>query len=354
MNNGIPSGALIGQNLIKQNRLRDITNAAFAGSNSNKVNIYIDLSNILSPLLSESFNPDAMLHENEIAANVINMIMHYRTFYWKYYKVATEFHLVWSTNCPTVAQMFYANYNLAYINNRKYSGHKIDIIIANMVVLQEVLQYIPDCSLTLGTFETGVIMSYIMRHNQDPHPNIIITKDIMTMQAACNNPNTVIFRPVKKSGEDESIFINPHGNGIIDYLCDLRKTKRPDLIRVISPKLIGAILAMTRVPERGVKSLLNLSTALQAIDAAICKDSLLNDYNSNCITVAQALESNIATKLLSGSINDRFKAIDQEYQLICFNNNPERLNYIGCMNKSNEQELHKLLTEKFHGIELKI
>ena len=77
MNNGIPSGALIGQNLIKQNRLRDITNAAFAGSDSNKVNIYIDLSNILSPLLSESFNPDAMLHENEIAANVINMIMHY-------------------------------------------------------------------------------------------------------------------------------------------------------------------------------------------------------------------------------------------------------------------------------------
>ena len=55
--------------------------------------------------------------------------------------------------------MFYTNYNLAYINNKKYSGHKIDIIINNMVVLQEVLQYIPDCSLTLGTFETGVIMS---------------------------------------------------------------------------------------------------------------------------------------------------------------------------------------------------
>ena len=352
MNNGIPSGALIGQYMIRSERLRELTNSVFRGSDSNELDIYIDASSILSQLYTEAFNTSAMLHPNEIAAGLINLITHYRNFYWNYYKVVTTFHVVWSTNCPKVAQLFYSNYNTSYTAAAKYSSEKIDIILENMKILAEVIQYIPDCSLTLGTFETGVIMTYIMRNINNSHPNIIITKDLMTMQACCHNLDTVVFRPQKKDGEDLSIFIT--NNGMIEFLCDKRKVIKPDTVSFISPKLIGMILAMTRVPERGIKALIQLPLAIQALDAAICKGDLLNNYNSNAITVSQALDNKVSTRLLSNSIAERFKAIDLEYQLICFNNNPERLNFVGCMNKSNPQKLHSLIDKYFNGIEVKL
>ena len=238
------------------------------------LDIYVDVSNILSQLYTEAFNTSAMIHPNEIAAGLINFIHHYRTFYWNYYKVATTFHLVWSTNCPKVAQQFYFNYNSTYMATAKYHSEKIDTIFKNMEVLSEVIQYIPDCSLTLGTFETGVIMTYIMRQENNNHPKIIITKDLVTMQACCHNEDTVVFRPQKKDGEDVSIFIKNYG--IYDFLSDKRKTSRPELINCLSPKLIGMVLAMSRVPERGIKAVINLPSAFQALDAAIAKGDLLN------------------------------------------------------------------------------
>ena len=353
INEGIAAGAIIGQNLIQYNRLKDITNAAFTGSNASFVNIYIDLSNILSPLFADGCNPSAMIHENEIAAGIINLIYHYRTFYWKYYQVETRFHLIWSTNCSKFSQLFCKDYNPKISAVQKYSPNKIDVILKNMKVLQDIVQYLPNVSITIGTFETGVIMNYIMNIVGDKNPNIILTKDIMTMQAVAHYPQTFAFRPKKQNGTDNSFYISPYGMGLYDYLCDLRSVQRPELLHAINPTMIGLLLSMTRVPERGMKALLTLPNALQAIDTGISQGSVLNNYNSNAITVAQGLDDKVKSRLLSNAINERFKAVDLRYQLNCYMNTPERVNFIGFQNKYEPQTLHQKVDIYFKGIEVK-
>ena len=174
------------------------------------------------------------------------------------------------------------------------------------------------------------------------------------MQAACHIPETVIFRHKKSNGVDSSFNIIQNGMGIYDYLCDLRNNTRPELLHAINPSLIGMVLAMTRVPERNVKSIVTTPNILSAIDTAIAKGSLLNEYNSNAIIVSSTLDPKVSSRLITNGINERFKSVDYRYQLHCYRNNPERVNFVGCLNKFDPQTLHDIIDRYFKGIEVKL
>ena len=101
---------LIAQNYIKYNRLVELTNFAFAGSDANECDILIDLNSALLPLYN-TYDMSLDKSEWEIASTIINMIAHYRSFYWSNYKVRTRFYFIYSDNLGQYNKMYFPSYN---------------------------------------------------------------------------------------------------------------------------------------------------------------------------------------------------------------------------------------------------
>lgn len=298
-------------NFIKYDKMRDLTRYALGWSDSNHLNVFIDMYSILRPLT----NPDVMIIDYTVlSACVINMCAHIREYYNTRHHVNTSIYIVYSENTPTNSKIFYNGYNEVRENAVRKSAHMNEFIYTNREILKTICPYLDGIYYIEDTFETAVVIHDIIRQLEERSvisPNMIISRDIYMMQLPAIRENTVIFRPCKTEDGDMSYAIT-NANVLDRYLEDTNRTN-PVLLKGLSPRLLSLIMSLSNLPCRNITSLFNITKSASIIRHAISNMTLLNDYNSEPAYKLDIMNQSLG-KVNASMVDSRFKAIDLIFQ----------------------------------------
>ena len=269
-NNTVVGDQYMISHYIRYERLTELINTEFYNSNYNEINLFIDAYSMIKSVYG--LNPSQFIDKFSIASCIINACAHYRKFFWTRYKVTCKIWIVFSRmDCSILeANAFYHGYGNIFTTE---NNPDMDILISkNMEILNTLCPYIPDVSFIQSGYEPGLAFGNIA--SKYPNiPNIIVSKDPWNLQVVGNLPNVYMLRPVKRNGEDLSLLIN--NRNVLQFYTSLRKTDCD--ISNINSTFISFIIATTRFPERGVKSLHNLSSIIKYLSYAINQNYISND-----------------------------------------------------------------------------
>lgn len=312
MNERVSIEQMIAGSFIKYNKLNELIPQSYAGSNCEEVNFFIDLNSVLKQLYSIDSWTYKYQNRYGITATVLNMCAHYRDFF-RAIGVYCNIYIIYGLNCPSVNDQFVKGYNSKFIEAYIKKQDTTSMIEDNLNVLNLICQYLPYIYFfNIDRCEVSSMIDYIINttHAKEKNiENIILSKDVLALQLVPLY-DARILRPSKTKDGDES-FIVDNFNLWNHFIADYRKGKVP--INKISNTFFQNILPMTRVPERGMFSILNIQRAFHVIDSAINLGFLEPNkfYNQSSInTVLQMLE--ISCNPIE--LEMRFKAINSHYQ----------------------------------------
>jgi len=305
---------LLYSNYIKYDKLKDLINESFKGSNVTKIAVMIDMYSIC-----KSIYRDGVIIGNTgsiLTSSIINMIAHYRYFFRNYYQTESIFFIVNSINCGMSNIANYINYNKSFRDILEHRPDITEFIKTNIDMLDVLCQHIPDTYLINTNHETGVIMYQLITkilNNDLTNKNIItsesviiITRDQYNYQLPAINNKVVILRPKKGINSDESYYINQNNVLEIYHLENDNKFNNTNL----HPSLLSFIMALSSLKCRSIKKLFTRPKAISIIEDSIKSLYIKNNYT---LSPQDALPQYIdnQTKYI---ISKRFQAIDIIYQ----------------------------------------
>lgn len=340
-------------NYVKYDRLKSLIDQFYQGSNAEILNIYIDLFPIIKSIYR--LNSKCMFTDKlSIASCIVNMCAHYRQFFKTRYGVSTNIFLIYSLSTGESNRLFYNKFNKEFITDNR-TDNLNGILNDNMVILAEIVQYLPNIMMRASDSVEANILIYdtILKEKTfgNTNPNLVITKDIYTMQLLEMGEDIKILRPYKREGKDESIIID--SSNWIECLIYLRKVKlniTPE-IKYIDSGLFGFVLSLTRLPERNIESFISLPIAIKNLSNLISNNKILNAYNNDVMFICEQYNSIKGIKQIDPYfIDQRFKAIDLKYQYGTVNN--AVLAYNGIINLFNDIAIKEINEKYFSKIPL--
>lgn len=319
--NMVSTQAILTTNFVKYTRLNDLIQFAFAGSDAENLNIYIDLYGVVKTLFSDSLRTDISDYTS-MTSTIINMCGHYR-FFFRAIGVETKIFLIFSYNCPETNRKFVSGYN------RSFFGKKDNRIIKEMVdlnnqLLELLCPYLPDIHFLKTDFESSVLMNYLImtEYNKgNKNPNLVISKDLYPCQLTYYHPNTAYIKPKKIRGEDVSRITpgNNHEKYISEFwrmVASCRNISLPD--NLIHPCLFPIFSAMTRFPERSLESVVSIPRAFKILYDISRQDPIPVLPR---ILETHAMECGINLPL--NTIEGRWKSIDLSFQTMLYESSME-------------------------------
>lgn len=312
---------LMYKNFIKYDKLVEMVNTVFVGSNATSINIFIDVYSMVK-ILYKSKN---ILIEDysSLTASIINLCAHLRDFFRTRYNTTSKIYIVASKNSPTMNILSYPSYNSDIIGSMNSMTSIDEMVVNNMELLETLCPYLPDIFFIKGEYETGVYMYDIMCKNEilgNIDPNIIITRDPYNFQLIPMRENTVVFRPKKQSGADLSYYLDKN-NLFERFLITDRLVVAKNKI-TINPGLFTVFLALSKLPERRIKSLFNTTKAINILDEAVATLRLHNGYNSDMERVWNSIYKDSFGSIGYSTFKSRFDVIDIQSQHYGFANSP--------------------------------
>ena len=307
---------------VKYDRLTNLINQEFAGSDATEVNLLIDVGDILCKIESQCLYYEiAPSNDLVLMAGLINLVAHYRQFFKTRYGCTTKIWLINSGN-NSISPLYDRNFK------PKVPGQQYFI---DGSIFDAMCRYIPDIQYVYGSVDFATIASFIMGYHNSRFPYIALTKDPYEFQL-CARPNTWVLRPKKNKGQDVSYLVN--NTNAIYYYCKESFKRVPSKIEYPTD-IIGIIMALTRVPTRGLKSMYSLDNALNMLDIRVANSSIPLKYPWDPNLFFNGLDHYV-----SGSINkdipqlvNRFKAVDSVFfQLLGYKEMPESKIYNGIIN----------------------
>lgn len=309
----VPIEAVLFGNFIKYESMGRLTLESFNGSNSNTVDVYIDLYQMFLPIYKCLMIKDYTV----ITTAVINLCAHIRGFYRSRLGVETNIYLIYSPNMSTNNSILYAGYNSTY-SMRIMSNQKIHKAVDfNLGLLRTLCPYLPNIYFREGTVEPAVMMHDIIckKYSRgDITPRIIYSKSQYAFQLPSIWENCAVFRKKTYTGQDISRSITPE-NVIMEYLYETR-TKLYE--NTIHPSLLSLLMTLTNLPQRNVKTLFNVKTAMNLISQiGIVR------YTPDIEETYDALSQIKNIGLPKQMFVNRFRAIDLFYQHMLYTNMAE-------------------------------
>lgn len=351
---GINSSAMIDDNIlnfiysyyVKYARLTELINTEFAGSDATEVNLMINVNDILCKVeaYSKAFNVPPS-NDLVLMAGLINLIAHYRQFFKSRYGCTTK---VWLIN--SIDNAISPLYDRNYKTKLPSAQYNID---AN--IFDSMCKYIPDVQYVSGRADFVTIASFIMSyHVADKSPYIVLTKDPYDFQLCAKN-NVWVLRPKKKNKDDISYLVNNYN--AIYYYCEETFRKIPPMKKFENypTDIIGIIMAMTRVPTRGLRSIYSLDNVLTNLDFRIANSSVPLKYPWDPNLFFNGLD-----RCVNGTINkdipqlvNRFKAVDSVFfQVLGFKQMPESKTYNGIINLYDPKGMQEINEKYFKNYPL--
>lgn len=303
---------LITGSFVKYSKLVPLIAQSYVNSPATEINLFIDLNSILKQMYSVDSWTYKHRNQFEIAATVINMCGHYREFF-RGLSVTTNIYLIYGLNCPTINDTYVKGYNSKFIESYIKKPSVTEIIDQNMKVLNLMCNYLPHIYFfDIGTNEVSAMVDYLINMTKARErgiENLVISKDILMLQLIPEQ-DARILHPKKTKDGDES-YILDNSNMWYHFFTDIRKSKIPN--ELISNVFIQNILSMTRVPERGLFNIMNITKAFHVIDTGV-KTGFLDPTKfytqSTMNTILQAMGIGINPT----ELEMRFRAINTHYQ----------------------------------------
>lgn len=283
-------------------------NSQYAGSD--KINIFIDVTKIIRSVNIEIMNgykDDDNYYS--LCASLLNLCAHYKNFFNSGYNVSTNIFLLYTS------ENFI--YNTKHVKEYKYYGKFIthrDMTCFNLDILADVCKFLPNIYFISTGTECIIPMYDILVNKNDSTPSIFITKDPYNWQSIMLN-GVSIFVPVKYKGNDNSYIVD--GNNIYEALCHVRNCKYNNY--GLSPLLYPVLLAMTKVPERGLHQLKSINFSMKWLRSCIDKFIIPNSYIAP-ITGGIDMNNDTIMGMIDGSgingfeLRERLLAIDMQEQ----------------------------------------
>lgn len=314
---------------VKYDKLTQLINANYAGSNATTLNLFIDVNNILRKIQDYSLKSGVFTNNYlTIMAGLINMAAHYRNFFRTRYGCHTK---IWLINAT--------ENKMSSLHDKSYIYPSVDYNICRIdnELMATTCTYIPDVMYSVCNTEFSAMVMYILSDEEyvpgaPIPPSIAITKDEFVYQLATSmNYDIRVLRPSKYKGEDNSYIINSE-NALQIYAGSSTN------IMGLPSSILPVYMAMTRVPSRSIKSLYKAPTAIKILANAAMKNTAFlkypwdpEHYFTQLAEVSKDIMPNMANDipLLKG----RFKAIESVYFLpLAYKHLPKVTSYIGMVN----------------------
>lgn len=314
---------------IKYNKLRELTLQEFANTpnaNATKVNIYIDLYDMLYSLYTSKVN----IQDTEaITATVLNLVGHLRGYFRRTHRVDTKIYLIYgATNSDTQEKLIFGGYNRKGKQIISENPRINKSILEVFSQLELLCKYIEEVYfIQVNEFESSVIIfDRILKEeaNDASVPNIVITKSLYAYQIPAYTMNTRIYRPFKSKGEDKSYIVNK-SNCLYRYILDRRSStgineELDNILSKLNPELISFIMTLAGIYSRGVKPIINITSTLREINKMIENQVIINGYNSIIDYPITAYRMHPALVTNKIEIISRYKGIDLRMQHMIFMN----------------------------------
>lgn len=347
---------------IKNNQLMNLTMGAFQNTpyaDCNNVNIYIDMANITKSL----YKPGVTIGDYAtVTSSIINLCAHMRSFYRRYCNAGTKIFIIYSDMTKNyLHSTFYPGYYQKYLSMISYKGQITDMINQNLELLEILCPYLHGIYFIKTNEEFAVKALDIMYREEasgNADPNIVLTKDLYAYQLPAIKPNTVIFRPKKSNGADESWLVN-HTNVLQSFIASSRNIKEDNSANkalsksyTMRPEMLSLLMTLTNLSCRNILSILNINTAINKLLVCLADNSIINGYNADMSEVYYSLLNKESKFPIScQSLISRFKAIDLTFNHTCYMDNPEsKLNYI--IDLENPEEVRAINNKWFKNCPL--
>lgn len=250
-----------------------------------------------------------------ITSTMVNLCAHLRSYYWTRHHVNTNIFLVYSDLSVPYNKTFYPQYNAG--NDLKVNANPriTEFIDYNMGLLDTLCPYLPDVYFVRGVYEPSVIiLDLIFKEEASGNmaPNLVFTRDDIAMQLPACHPNTTVFLNNKRTGV--SLYSNIT-NAIPIYLLKSGRKKLMenqstlDKLSVIDSSVLGALIALTNLPGRNMKSEYDINKAINIIYSAFTRKSLIGRM-ANPVDLYNALFVGQESKMSVDSFVFRYKAVD--------------------------------------------
>ena len=248
-----PEQILVTNYFPKYQVLKQMTAIAFSGSTAEEVNIYLDITKMVSHL----YNPFVRIeHPLSVAATILNLCAHLRSFYRTYYSVESTFFLIYSDMSNTYNCNLIPDYNKSNLDKMTANQVTMNAINIAMKGLEQLCPFLPNIYYRKDIHEPMVVIYDTIKKEEatgNMNPNIIITKEPLAFQIPAMVPNTAIFIDDKPS---ESFMVVTHDNVIPSYLYItgrrqiLEQPETLTKLSLISPEKLGALITLTNLPCR--------------------------------------------------------------------------------------------------------
>ena len=310
----IPIESYFHGKFITYKALDRIVQTEFANSNADKVNIFIDLYQFLTP-------PTGPVRINDFfvaCSIVINYAGHLRNFFRKYYKTESKIILVASNGMYKKSVKLLAGYNKYYNKRFADAGDSYNKMIeSNLSLLHLLCPYLPDIYFKAGSVDATIMIKHMLDHNYfggDRTANLVISTSHYMYQLPSTNPEVVVARQSRKFAEDNSYSYNSI-TCLNAFLYESRKFV-PEF--PINPKFISMLMILNGIQRLGVKSKVSLPTALDIINGLI--SGIEHDCNALYNGFCDYYLANPKKKCSMGQQEfvDRFMAIDINYQYLVY------------------------------------
>ncbi len=346
-NNIVPVESMLYSNYIKYDKLSELVERNFRGSNAKAVNIFIDINSLIKGLYkNETFTRDNGLI---MSSSMINLCAHFRHFFRNRYNVESNIYLIYSNNVPEYNKKIWLGYNHNHENVLNREAKVNELINQNLSVLDLLVPYLPDIHFLTTDFESGVLMYDIICYNesrQNTNPNIVITKDSYLYQLVGLCDNLTIFRAKKSKNEDASFVVNK-GNVIAEWFIS-KNVAIPEYVDNLDAGLCSLLMTLSRCPERSIKSFFNLPKASEIIYSGVSGHKILNGYNANTQNIWNSLYRAEFDKYTFDLFDRRFKVIDILSQYFVYMNvNHKKIKFVNLIDPDTVKEINNKYFEKY-------
>ena len=325
---------VIGSSYVRSNSLTQLVYETYGNSSiseATKLNIFIDLASVLHGLYSEHHRI-TIENVTDISSGIINMCGHYRSFFKSALGVDTRIFLIYTTNTCDINVKFVGDYN-SEIRRKISVASTIKMINNNMKLLEILCPYLPAIYYidSPNQFEASVIIAHLIETLNDPNPNLIISHDMYPLQLCTQYRWTSYLYP-KKSKINGELVDTSWMIPVNDKTCFREEFWRRfamhrniseysyNSLCKISPINYSLLNAIIPFPERNLKAIAMLPSAIKFISYIIGGEDIK-------IQSAQFMnDPDLVAKYPVANIEARYKAMDVQYMLPFYRNNPESNN----------------------------
>jgi hypothetical protein len=272
------------------------------------VNVIVDLKEIFRKFFRPNISVESDLRGRnvveELTSDVINIIGHYRNYFYKKGKYTTFYFLYSKSECkimkskyPDYRKEYYKKY---FVGNDEAEIQKVLITKKVVEVLERIIEHIPNSSfINTSEFDEYTVANFLVGQTKNSEMNIVLSNDEMMAQLINKNTYMIDIKGIKSNLLDEK--------NAVSFLSEKESN--------ISTKLLSLLLSISGVDKYNIEHVerIGLIKALKVVSKLVESGKIIDsEYVDFPLTKESLSEKDRSENL----IFKNFDRIKENYYII--------------------------------------